>query len=317
VYVRCLVRSLRRLLLVCLTLLATRAGAAGGDLCGALAEHAGDTRLAILSAFPAELAPLVARTTITERIEIGDRRFYVGELAGVRVVLVLTGIGLDNAAATTSTLLASFDVAGIVFSGVAGSPRRIGDVTVPLAFTERAATTRYRAEPRLLALARSPSRVRLSRCTVVPASGQSVCLRHRPRIYVGGVGHSDDSFGGPLACFPGGDDVFGCDLPQPVTSARARTPDPVAEDMETAAVARVAASRGVPWVAFRAVSDGAGDPLDLPGFPGQFFAYYRLAAANAAESAVTLVTRIARAARRPRSRFCRMTPTQRDRQRSR
>ena len=56
----------------------------------------------------------------------------------------------------------------------------------------------------------------------------------------------------------------------------------VAQDEETAAVATVAAARGVPFLGFRAVSDGAGDPLGLPGFPVQFFFYRQLAADNAA-----------------------------------
>ena len=52
--------------------------------------------------------------------------------------------------------------------------------------------------------------------------------------------------------------------------------------METAAIGREATLRGLPFIAFRAGSDGAGDPLGLPGFPAQFYAYYRLAAHNAA-----------------------------------
>jgi nucleoside phosphorylase len=63
--------------------------------------------------------------------------------------------------------------------------------------------------------------------------------------------------------------------------------------METAIVARAMAARGLPFIAFRAVSDGAGDPLDLPGFPAQFFAYYRLAARNAAAAAIAFVERLA------------------------
>jgi nucleoside phosphorylase len=60
-------------------------------------------------------------------------------------------------------------------------------------------------------------------------------------------------------------------------------------DMESAAVAREAARHGLPFIAFRAVSDGPGDPLNLPGFPAQFFAYYRLAADNAAAAAAAFV----------------------------
>jgi hypothetical protein len=82
----------------------------------------------------------------------------------------------------------------------------------------------------------------------------------------------------------------------------------MAEDMETAAVARVAASHRVPWIAFRAVSDGAGDPLGPPGFPVQFAAYYRLAAGNAAAGTLALLDGIARLGedRRPQRRLCRL-----------
>ena len=48
----------------------------------------------------------------------------------------------------------------------------------------------------------------------------------------------------------------------------------------------------MPFIAFRAVSDGDGDPLGLPGFPQQFFAYYPLAAANAAAVAEAFVARL-------------------------
>ena len=38
----------------------------------------------------------------------------------------------------------------------------------------------------------------------------------------------------------------------------------------------------VPFLGVRAVSDGHGDPLGLPGFPFQFFVYRQLAGNNAA-----------------------------------
>jgi nucleoside phosphorylase len=64
-------------------------------------------------------------------------------------------------------------------------------------------------------------------------------------------------------------------------------------DMETAAIAREAATRGLPYIAFRAGSDGSGDPLGLPGFPAQFYAYYRLAARNAAAATSAFLERLA------------------------
>src|SRR5262249_60160321 len=61
--------------------------------------------IAVLSAFPAELAPLVARATVRETIRVGDRVLRVGTLGDVPVVLGLLGIGLVNAANTTKLAL--------------------------------------------------------------------------------------------------------------------------------------------------------------------------------------------------------------------
>jgi hypothetical protein len=38
----------------------------------------------------------------------------------------------------------------------------------------------------------------------------------------------------------------------------------------------------VPFLGFRGMSDGPGDPLNLPGFPFQFFVYKQIAADNSA-----------------------------------
>jgi nucleoside phosphorylase len=64
-----------------------------------------------------------------------------------------------------------------------------------------------------------------------------------------------------------------------------------AQDEETAAVAEVAAQHGVPFLGIRAVSDGHGDPLHLPGFPSQFFVYRQLAANNAAAVTTAFIER--------------------------
>src|SRR5262249_39377656 len=114
---------------------------------------------AIFSAFPAETALLLERATVKEeriiKNQFGrDLIFRRGELGGVQVVIALTGIGLVNASEATSVLLDNFDVAGIVFSGVAGSPLplRIGDVAVAESW-ELDEGPRYPVDADLLALA--------------------------------------------------------------------------------------------------------------------------------------------------------------------
>ena len=261
-------------------------------LCGVLSGTC--TRaphVAVLSAFPTEQRMLRAAAAVTERVEIDGRPVLLGRLAGQPVALTLTGIGLVNAAAATEALVAHLDLSAIVFSGVAGSPFRIGDVIVPATWTD-AASRSFAVDPGLLAEAETvaASAPALGRCTPVPPNppGAEVCLPHVPGVIVGGSGQSSDPFGGKsLPCQPGGGEIFGCDT-EALATAREESA-PVAIDEESAAVAAVASAHGVPFLIVRGVSDGAGDPLGLPGFPAQFFAYYRLAADNAATVVMRLL----------------------------
>src|SRR5262249_49515316 len=267
-------------------------GRFGDGLC-AIAEGTcgAPPMVAVLSAFPAELAPLVERATVRETLRVGDRVLRVGPPGDVPVVPGLLGTGLENATNTSRLVLDRFDVAALVVSGVAGSPRRIGDVTVPETWTEDDGAS-HPADPALTALARevAAAGVVFERCTPHPVEppGPPVCLGYEPELVVGGTGHSSDPFGGrPCPRIPTGGGILGWGGGPGVAAAAgavglATSDEPDAVDEETAAVAREAQARGVPFIAFRAVSDSdrSSDPLGLPGFPLQFFAYYRLAADN-------------------------------------
>jgi nucleoside phosphorylase len=267
----------------------------GRGLCATGGAGASAPRVVVLSAFPAEIAPLVAATTIESTIEIDGRRYHLGRLGDVRVLLGMTGIGLLNAEATATAVLARIPAAALIMSGVAGSHHRIGDVVVATTWTERDRSKVLRANPALLAIAETAAIPVLEQCTEVPPGSPSaaiVCMPHQPEPVFGGHGVSGDDYGdNPVACVRGGGDILGCELPQAAASSYRDV-----EDMETAAVARVAARRHVPFLGVRAVSDGAGDPLGDRGFPRQFFDYYVLAADNAAIVTRTVVAEIGRLA---------------------
>lgn len=211
-------------------------------------------------------------------------------------------------------------ISSVVFSGVAGGDM-IGDVTVATRWTEDGQSF-LPVDQEMLAVARAVADSGTVSLTADVSPGDPTCvcgdpnlikpttLEHTPRIVVGGDGISSDPFGGRrLPCAPQGGDVFGCDPcrmkranPEDVTGfATGIAPffDPAffqgyfesppaaddryeAQDMESGAVARIAAANRRPFLAFRGVSDGGGDPLMLPGFPFQFFAYRQIAADNAA-----------------------------------
>lgn len=274
----------------------------------------------VLSAFPAEINPLLEQTTSREPVvSVDGRRFFPGRLRGDDVVLALTGIGLVNTEQTMEAALGRFDcIRGVVFSGVAGG-QWIGDVIVADRWTEDG-TAFVGVDPRMRATAaRATSGGRLaSQLSRTTPIGDPLCacgitdalslatVTHAPEVVLGGDGQSTDPFAGErLPCLPGGGDIFGCDpcgerslgLPDVEGFAKllgsdfissyfgappAIDPTYVAQDMETARAAAIAAAHGLPFIGFRGVSDGGGDPLGLPGFPVQFAAYRQLAADNAA-----------------------------------
>ena len=180
---------------------------------------------------------------------------------------------------------------------------------LPREFPPHIAARRERIERQLANLPGSAMRhAPPVRCTLTETAG--VC----PIIF-GGHDVSADPFGGrTFPCMAGGGDIFGCELPAPAVSRTTidgfeprQTSTEDAEDMETAAVARAAAQRRVPFLAVRAGSDGGGDPLGDRGFPTQFFDYYRLAAHNAGDVTCAVVAELGRLARdRSARRTCRL-----------
>jgi nucleoside phosphorylase len=255
---------------------------------------------AVLTAFPAELSAVLEHAEVTDTQTVDGLKVRIGTINGHPVVMAMTGIGMVNATASTATLLDSFDVEGVVFSGVAGTSFNIGDVIIADTWMIVDDMTTYAVDPAWLELSQSlvgASDVVLDDCVSLPTDPTTnVCLPNAPVVRVGGVGETDDPFGGAFECTEGGNDVYGCD----VGGAAAESPGvafppdpdpPVASDQETAASIRETQARGLPFIAVRAASDGNGDPLGLPGFPDQFFTYYRLAAHNAAAVAVPFLDR--------------------------
>ena len=263
-------------------------------------------RVAVVSAFDAELERLLAETRQPARHRVNGIEFTTGVLEGRPVVLVLSGISMTNAAMTTQLLLERFRVTHIVVSGIAGGvdPQlRIGDVTVPrrwasyleALFARETAPGRYVApswmkdadrpafgmihprpvevrsarsdaiekkfwfevDPALLEAARRVDAGVLARC----ASPQ-LCLSRQPRLAVGGNGVSGQAFVDNAA----------------FRDYTHRSFEAQVLDMETSAIGQVAYANGVPWIAFRSLSDLAG------GGEGEneIATFFRLAADNSA-----------------------------------
>jgi nucleoside phosphorylase len=101
--------------------IASSAAAKTPGLCASAGKKRTTPTVAVLSAFPAEIAPLVAAAQIDSSVAAEGRQYALGRLEGVRVVLALTGIGTVNAVERTAAVIRKFAPVAIVMSAVAGS----------------------------------------------------------------------------------------------------------------------------------------------------------------------------------------------------
>jgi hypothetical protein len=221
----------------------------------------------------------------------------------------------------------------IVFSGVAGGPN-IGDVVAPDRWTDgeglyRVDACMFSVAQGLTDVPLNPFLpVEDVACTGRVGEIPTTPIRTEtdPQVIVGGLGSSADPFGGrAVPCIgPPGPSLLGCEAcgapintsPDLLGTVEGVVPfldptfytdlltyfstpgsggeTPIVGDMETAAVAKLAAENHIPFLGFRAVSDGGGDPLvatALIGFPVQFLVYQQLAADNAGGVATEFLNR--------------------------
>jgi nucleoside phosphorylase len=221
----------------------------------------------------------------------------------------------------------------IVFSGVAGGPN-IGDVVAPDRWTDGEGlypvdACMFSVAQGLTDVPLNPFLpVEDVACTGRVGEIPTTPIRTTtdPQVIAGGLGSSADPFNGrAVPCVgPPGPSLLGCDAcgapintsPDLIGTIEGVVPfldptfytdlltyfatpgsggeTPIIADMETAAVAKLAAENQIPFLAFRGVSDGGGDPLvasALIGFPVQFLVYQQLAADNAGGVAIEFLER--------------------------
>jgi len=281
----------------------------GAVLCVALAGTASaqtldaTPRTAVITAFAPEKTAMAALLADKKIYTLHGAEIVAGTLAGHAVLLAESGVSMVNASLTAQSLIDRFKIERIVFSGIAGGidpTLHVGDVVVPEEWAEPLETVimretpdgarapawmadevisglpaygviaskkvdtnnefhqSFKADPALLETARKvAASLKLKAC-----SSDKHCLDQPPQVVVGGVGVSTMSFV---------DNAKFRDWLYTAWKARAT-------DMESAAVAQVAYINGVPFIAFRSLSDLAGGEADT----NRMDLFMTLAAENAA-----------------------------------
>lgn len=198
----------------------------------------------------------------TERTH-GGRTYYMGELAGHRIVLVYSRMGKVAAAATTQHLIDSHKVRSIIFTGVAGALHpdlRIGDIVV----ADRLWQHDMDASPLY-----PPLEIPLLHVSSFAAQGEI-----RDRLRASAERFVRDGFQAEVGEDAGAE--LGISDPRVVIGdiasgdrfiathaerefVRARVPSAVCVEMEGCAVAQVCYENNIPLGVVRVISDGAGD----------------------------------------------------------
>jgi adenosylhomocysteine nucleosidase len=271
-------------------------------------------RIAVVSAFDAELAKLRDSAQLTGRIVSNGRTLWLGKLRGHDVVLLLSGYSIVNATSTSEALLDKLRIRAIVFSGIAGGVNpdlRVGDVTVAAQWGNyqeqlfaRKTDTGWDAGPRKgdfpnfgMMFPRPQSVARVDRPADsletrfwFPVDTSFLSVARSLDVPLKRCASDKDCLDRQPRIVVGGNGVSG---PTFVDNAEYRTfvwntfhAD--ALDMETSAVAFVAYLHRVPFVAFRSLSDLAG------GGPGRNEArtFGRLAADNSASVVLSFLGKL-------------------------
>jgi adenosylhomocysteine nucleosidase len=253
-----------------------------------ISSQAATSRVAIITAFDLELAAMLEHLENSDRLEIAGQTHYLGQIGGQDVVVVRSGRSLVAGAATSQAIIDHHSVKAIVVAGIAGGVNpglRVADVTVPRRWAQyqehvMARQTAdglevgrrrrgsnfdgfgimvprpqrltyvdggkevdenkfwFEVDPTLFKVAEQIARsAELDNC-MEPGD----CLPHTPKIVTDGYGVSGNGF------------IDNADYREWIW----RNFEASAVDQETAAIAQVAYTNRVPYIAFRALSDLAG-----------------------------------------------------------
>jgi adenosylhomocysteine nucleosidase len=247
---------------------------------------------------------------------INGRTYHVGELAGKKVLFVLSGVSMVNAAMTTQTVLDYFEIDGIVFSGIAGGVNpglNIGDVVVPAQWGQYQEQTFARETangwdpgqsvsgfgnyemmfPQYISVTQEDSQPDNEEQRFwFPVSQDMLTIAENlaDEVQLSDCTQTKLCLDQEPQVITGGNGVSG---PTFVDNASYRewvwqTFQADALDMESAAVAHVAYVNRVPFIAFRSLSDLAG------GGPGEneISTFFQLAADNSAKVVMAFLEKL-------------------------
>ena len=208
-----------------------------------------------------EIDLLVSEIEKPEIIIIASRKFYIGKLAGKKVILAKSGIGKVASSFTASLLIHKLGAEAILVTGVAGGIAdhiKVGDLAIASEAVQHDMDCRplfpqfeiplsgisfFKTDPDLTKLLeRAANEFIFSDFnTLIPEEVLKSLSLNTPEIYTGRLA-SGDQFIGTFNQWE---------------KIRAEIMDILFVEMEGAAVAQVCHDSGIPWCSIRTISDKA------------------------------------------------------------
>ena len=225
--------------------------------------------IAVVGAMEQEIELLRESMTNVKHVSFGKFSAYEGELAGKRMVLVLSGIGKVNAAVSTSWVIHQFAPDCVINTGSAGGlgkGLKVGDVVIGETVAHHDVDVTafgyvWGQVPQLPAVFTSDSNlIRQAEKAAQVFDGAAVTQ---------GLIVSGDRF---------------VHSSEGVAEIRSHFPDVKAVEMEAAAIAQTCHQLEVPFVIIRAVSDSADEKADI-----SFEEFLKTAAVSSAKMVTEIV----------------------------
>ncbi len=194
-------------------------------------------KLGIVGAMGLEISLLLTKMKDVKETVVAGRTFYEGTLCEMPAVLVCSGIGKVNSAISAQLLIGHFKADAIVNTGVAGGAGEtaIRDIVIS---TD---AVYHDMDPDILAQS-TPFLKAFSADETLVQAAKAACEKRNIRFFMGRIATGDQF----IADQKVKDDIV------------FRT-QPLAIEMEGAAVAHVCVSSEIPFVVIRSISDNAGD----------------------------------------------------------
>lgn len=221
----------------------------------------------IMGAMPEEVNHLVALLSSVSTTELGGRTYYSGTCNGVQTIVVFSRWGKVAAASTATTLILSFGVTEILFTGVAGAiddALHIGDIVIGKHLFQHDMDARplmKRFEIPLLGVTHFACDEQLmSRAENII---QSMLTDQTAQYRVGDIASGDQFFSSV----------------QQKTQLLSEWPTTLCVEMEGAAVAQVCFEHRIPVLVIRVISDAADEQaaIDFPVFVAEVASKYTAA----------------------------------------